>query len=720
MVETRQPRQILIVGGGAGGLELAIRLARATRKRGSARIILADAQTSHIWKPRLHEIAVGLRVADDERARYAELAARYGFEFVLGAVERVDGISGIAAIAAVSAPDDAGVLIPPRAIAFDTAVLAIGSTVDDFGTPGVFEHCFALDNVEGADRLHRAILAQGARIKAGLQDRLRVVVVGAGTTGVEFAADLRSAAERMPQYRSLMNPAQVAITIVEMADRPLPGVATDTSDYARRLLADSKVEQHFGAKVTNVEAGRLRLADGSTVAGDILVWASGVRGRSIAVSPPPMIERGGRMRVDPMLRLVGEDERASDRVFALGDCAASFGPGDERSLRSAAAAVSLQVQRDAGLARRGPGGRRRAGSGNLDPGRRHRREACLPNLVPGARANAVRLVADDRHVVGVAPARSGDAVGEASLVIVAVLARVRPPQRVDQCTERRGNLAARIVEVAARIARAPVGQNLDQSSVRDLVRDVMLHHVAESGAGPDRGTGKHLFIDDERTCRANLHRAAVAFEFPRKQPAAADQAVIDADVTLDVGRRCRNGMDREIVRSTDHDRPEIRPDRHGDHIPVDRLAQANTGVEAARDQVDQPVVDTDLDRDLGMRKQEVRQSGRQDRTRCVGEGGESQGTRRDTAPVVERRQPARDLRQRRIQRLQQPLARGGRRNAARGAGKQAHAEPLLEAPHGVAQRGRREAELGRCAREAADARDSRERRQIVEVTTPHS
>ena len=343
MTQVKWPSRILIVGGGAGGLELAIRLARATRLGRRGHVTLIDALPTHIWKPRLHELAVGLLIAAEEQATFAEQAAAHGFTFVLGEVEAIDATAGIARVGAVREPDGPGELLPPRRLDFDMAVVAIGSTVDDFGTPGVFEHCHALDPPDGAERLHRAILAQAARVAAGEQERLGIAIVGAGTTGVELAAELRSATGQLAQYRSLINPDRVDVTLLEMADRPLPGVATDTSDYARRLLDQQHVATRFGAKVAAVEAGELRLADGDTVAADILVWASGVRGRAIELDPKPKIEKGGRMRVNPMLHLMDEDGRVLERVYAIGDCAACFEPKQDKPVGATAQAAHQQA-----------------------------------------------------------------------------------------------------------------------------------------------------------------------------------------------------------------------------------------------------------------------------------------------------------------------------------------------------------------------------------------
>ena len=102
-MQGQKSSRFLVIGGGAGGLELAIRLARGTRhERAAAPVTLVDPSPSHLWKPRLHEIAVGLLVSAEEEVGYAEQAAAHGFTFVLGAVEAVDAATGVARVGAVS------------------------------------------------------------------------------------------------------------------------------------------------------------------------------------------------------------------------------------------------------------------------------------------------------------------------------------------------------------------------------------------------------------------------------------------------------------------------------------------------------------------------------------------------------------------------------------------------------------------------------------------
>lgn len=329
--DPRPPSKIVVVGGGAGGLELAIRLARLTRPGGRARVTLVDRRPTHIWKPRLHEIAAGLLVAAQEEAGYAAQAQRHGFDFILGEVDGLDPDRREISIAATPYPADdriaaalGGDLLPARPIVYDTAILAIGSTVNDFGVPGVREHCYTLDAPVEAERLHRALLARAARVKAGVQPTLHVAIVGAGTTGVELAAELRNAAGRLSQYQSLLRTDQLCITLLEAADRPLPGSTREVSGYARDMLAAHQVELRFNAKVVRVERDAISLEDGATIAADLFVWASGVKAQQLA-QPVEDVRRvqNGRLAVDPKLRVLRSDGRVVEGLYALGDCAAA-------------------------------------------------------------------------------------------------------------------------------------------------------------------------------------------------------------------------------------------------------------------------------------------------------------------------------------------------------------------------------------------------------------
>ena len=295
---------------------------------------LIDRLPTHTWKPRWHEIAVGLLVEAEEAASYAAQAQQHGFDFVLGEVARLDpGRCELSLSATPYAADDSVAhaagddLLPARTLTSDQAVLAIGSTVNDFDTPGVREHCYTLDTAAGSERLHRALLAQAARVKAGVQREMRVVIVGAGTTGVELGAELRNAAGRLPELRSLLRPDQLSLTLLEMAD---PGSPAAVSTYARDMLAAHRVNMRFKAKVVQVAADAVELDGGERVAADVVVWASGVKARALATPLKGVrLGKNGRIEVDAHLRALDADGHVVEGLHVIGDCAAApLGDGD--------------------------------------------------------------------------------------------------------------------------------------------------------------------------------------------------------------------------------------------------------------------------------------------------------------------------------------------------------------------------------------------------------
>ena len=347
-----RPCRIVVIGGGAGGLELAIRAARATRLGRRAEVTLVDRRSTHLWKPRLHEVAAGLLVPAEEEAGYAAQARSHGFDFVLGNVEGIDVGARRLHIGPVFAPESDPVararereLLPARSFDYDIAVLAIGSTANDFGTPGVREHAYSLDTPEDAQRVHRALLAQAARVKAGVQDCLRVVIVGAGTTGVELAAELRNSARRLAQYRSLIDPSQLSVTVIDAADRALPGAAPALSDYAARMLQAHGSRLVLGAKVIRVSADAVELEGGRRCPADLIVWASGVKAEQLA-TPLEGLKRvgAGRIAVDERLRALDDGDAPVPGLYCIGDCSAFPTGAEGKPLGATAQAAAQQAQ----------------------------------------------------------------------------------------------------------------------------------------------------------------------------------------------------------------------------------------------------------------------------------------------------------------------------------------------------------------------------------------
>ncbi|PLR64134.1 FAD-dependent oxidoreductase [Pseudomonas sp. QC2] len=333
--------RILIVGGGAGGLELATRLGKTLGKRGTAHITLVDANLTHIWKPLLHEVAAGSLNAHDDELNYVAQAKWNHFHFQLGRMSGLDRAARSVRLAPTL--DGAGrQLVPERVLNYDTLVIAVGSTTNDFGTVGAAQHCLFLDTREQAERFHQQLLNHYLRAQAlGVAgENIRVAIVGAGATGVELAAELHNAAHELAAYGlDRIQPHDMHITLIEAAPRVLPALPKRISDPVHRTLEKLGVTVMTNAAVSEVTAEHLKTRNGELIEASLKVWAAGIRAPSFlkdidGLETNPI----NQLKVRPTLQTT-----LDDNVFAFGDCAACPQPGSEQNVPPRAQAAHQQA-----------------------------------------------------------------------------------------------------------------------------------------------------------------------------------------------------------------------------------------------------------------------------------------------------------------------------------------------------------------------------------------
>lgn len=313
--------QIVICGGGAGGLELARRLgARYGRKRHD--IILVERNRTHIWKPLLHEVATGALDANLDEVGYRSHCHRWGYRFFHGTFAGIDR-KARQVILAPMLDEDGRELVGEHRIRYDYLVVAIGSVTNDFGTPGVREHCLFLDDRYQADRFRERLLNHCLRVSrkmlmgATTDETVSVTIVGGGATGVELAAELFNAAAGLRYYGlEVFDESRLKVTLVEAGPRILPALPERLADAARGELEALGVRVITGTKVIAAERGAILVEGGERIPGDLMVWATGVRGS-------PILCGIGGLQTTPNCQLVVRDTLQTtedDRIFAMGDC----------------------------------------------------------------------------------------------------------------------------------------------------------------------------------------------------------------------------------------------------------------------------------------------------------------------------------------------------------------------------------------------------------------
>ncbi|APS30565.1 NAD(P)/FAD-dependent oxidoreductase [Pectobacterium brasiliense] len=316
---TSPTKKIVIVGGGAGGLELATSLGHKLGRKKKAEITLVDRNHSHLWKPLLHEVATGSLDDDMDALSYLAHARNHYFQFQLGMLTDIDREAQQIQLAEVC--DEQGdVLVAARRIPYDILVVALGSTSNDFGTPGVKDHCIFLDNPKQARRFHNEMLNLFLKFTANQEEkeRVNIAIVGGGATGVELSAELHNAVKQLHSYGfDGLDNQTLNVTLVEAGERILPALPPRISAAAHQELNNIGVRVLTKTMVTSAESGGLNTKDGEFIEADLMVWAAGIK------APDAMKEIAG-LETNRINQLVVEPTLQTTRdpnIFAIGDCA---------------------------------------------------------------------------------------------------------------------------------------------------------------------------------------------------------------------------------------------------------------------------------------------------------------------------------------------------------------------------------------------------------------
>jgi NADH dehydrogenase len=343
-VDDQALRHIVVVGGGAAGLELVTRLGDRLGRRGRAHITLVENAQTHLWKPMLHAVAAGSIDPGEYEVNYLAQAHWHGFRYQFGEMVGLDRTAKQVRLTAMF-DDEGRQITPPRSIRYDTLVIAIGSVTNDFGTPGVAEHAVPLETPAQAERFNRLLL--NACIRAQTQQdavrvgQLHVAIIGAGATGTELAAELHRTTRQVVAYGlDRIDPERdIRILLIEAADRILPGLPKRISDAARRLLGELGVEVRNGAPVAEVAADGVRLADGTFIPSELAVWTAGVKAPELLRDLDGLeVNRINQLVVEPTLRTTRDPS-----IFAIGDCAACPRRGEPTSVPPRAQAAHQEA-----------------------------------------------------------------------------------------------------------------------------------------------------------------------------------------------------------------------------------------------------------------------------------------------------------------------------------------------------------------------------------------
>ncbi len=307
---------IVIVGGGAGGLELATYLGNKLGKKQKAHIILIDKNISHLWKPLLHEVATGSLDDGTDALSYRAHAKNHHFEYQQGTLTAVNPDAKTVVLAPIYNAENE-LLVAERKIHYDKLVIAIGSRSNDFNTPGVAEHCIFLDSSEQAKLFHERMMELFLKFSKNNEKEVHIAVVGGGATGIELSAELYNAVKHLNSYGyGKLDNTSLKVTLLEAGDRLLPALPERVSASAIKELRALGVDVLTNTPVIRATADGLVTKYDENFKADLMVWAAGVKAPEITKNFGFETNRINQIAVRDTLQTLTDDS-----VYVIGDCA---------------------------------------------------------------------------------------------------------------------------------------------------------------------------------------------------------------------------------------------------------------------------------------------------------------------------------------------------------------------------------------------------------------
>ncbi|HEY1569888.1 MAG TPA: NAD(P)/FAD-dependent oxidoreductase [Pseudonocardiaceae bacterium] len=306
-----EPTRIVIVGGGFAGYHAARALLRTLPDDAGVEIVLVNRTDYFLYLPLLPEVAAA--VIDPRRVTVSLPATLPGIRLALGDVTEVS-----LDVKSLTYTDPEGTV---HDLSYDRLILAVGSVNKLLPIPGVAEHAHGFRGVAEAlylrDHVIRQVeLAARATSEKERDARCTFVVVGAGYTGTEVAAQGPALTDTVRRRHRELDDQPVRWLLLDLAPRVLPELDIRLSRAADRVLRRRGVEVLTETSVKEATSDGVELSTGDFVPARTLVWCVGVR-------PDPLVEHAGvptekgRLVVEPNLAVPGHPE-----VFACGDAAA--------------------------------------------------------------------------------------------------------------------------------------------------------------------------------------------------------------------------------------------------------------------------------------------------------------------------------------------------------------------------------------------------------------
>jgi len=307
--------KIVVIGGGAAGLELSTRLGNKLGKSLLAEITLIDPNLSYTWKPLWHEIAAGRIDVSKDKTEYLAQGDEHNFKFKLGALAGIDRERKLIHIKTLDYESEP--LLIEEVLYYDILILAVGSIHNDFDTKGVSEFCLSFDTLDECDAFHKSLIINLFKLFQTDKKEINISIIGGGSTGVELAFEINNTLTKLLNYNSISNNnISINLNIIESAPGILNGFSEELVNKITNQLKAANIKIHSGKKVIKIDQKTIYTESGMQIKSDIKLWAAGIKAPEILTTLGLETNKKNQLMLKDTLQL-----STDEHIFALGDCA---------------------------------------------------------------------------------------------------------------------------------------------------------------------------------------------------------------------------------------------------------------------------------------------------------------------------------------------------------------------------------------------------------------
>jgi NADH dehydrogenase len=314
MATSAPKKQIIILGGGFGGVYTARHLERLCKHRADVELVLVSRDNFLLMTPLLFEICSG--TLDLRHCSFPIRAFLGTTRFIEATVEGIDLAARIVRLTAHGERAE---------LNYDQLVLALGSLTNWHMIPGS-EHAFTFKTLADALLLRNHVIECFERADVETDPlrkrcQMTIVIVGAGLVGVELFGELTAFADGIARLYKHINRDHVRFLLLQGGPRIMPEIDPTLAAYGERVLQSRRgADIRVDTSVRAIEPGKVHLA-GETIEADTIILAAGIVPSPVVAGLPVDKDRHGHMIVDATMRCPSRPE-----VWALGDCASIPGP----------------------------------------------------------------------------------------------------------------------------------------------------------------------------------------------------------------------------------------------------------------------------------------------------------------------------------------------------------------------------------------------------------